>query len=110
MASGSIKGITIELNGDTKGLDSALKSLTSQSVSLSNDLKKVNNLLKLDPGNAELVAQKQQILAQYLKYFNSSSSEDSIKEREEERPEMKETEINNSLSYSFSALFAILKY
>ena len=64
MASGSIKGITIELNGDTKGLDSALKSVTSQSVTLSNDLKKVNNLLKLDPGNAELVAQKQQILAQ----------------------------------------------
>ena len=61
---GKIQGITIELNGDTQGLDTALKSVTSQSVTLSNDLKKVNNLLKLDPGNAELVAQKQQILAQ----------------------------------------------
>ena len=62
--SGTIKGITIELAGDTKGLDSALKSVTSQSVTLGKDLKTVNQLLKLDPGNADLVAQKQQILAQ----------------------------------------------
>ncbi|MBQ8922506.1 MAG: phage tail tape measure protein, partial [Oscillospiraceae bacterium] len=62
--SGSIKGITIELSGDTKGLESALKTVTSQSVVLGKDLKTVNQLLKLDPGNAELVAQKQQILAQ----------------------------------------------
>ena len=62
--SGNIKGITIELAGDTKGLDSALKSVTSQSVTLGKDLKTVNQLLKLDPGNVELTAQKQQILAQ----------------------------------------------
>lgn len=61
---GNIKGITIEIGGDTKGLDSALKSVTSQSVALGKDLKTVNQLLKLDPGNVELVAQKQQILAQ----------------------------------------------
>ncbi len=62
--SGNIKGITIELAGDTKGLDSALKSVTSQSATLGKDLKTVNQLLKLDPGNVELTAQKQQILAQ----------------------------------------------
>lgn len=61
---GNIKGITIEIGGDTKGLDSALKSVTSQSVALGKDLKTVNQLLKLDPGNVELIAQKQQILAQ----------------------------------------------
>ena len=66
MASGSIKGITIELNGDTTGLDKALKSISSESASLSKDLKTVNQLLKLDPGNAELLAQKQQILAQSI--------------------------------------------
>lgn len=60
---GNIKGITIEIGGDTKGLDSALKSVTSQSVALGKDLKTVNQLLKLDPGNVELIAQKQQILA-----------------------------------------------
>ena len=64
--SGNIKGITIELGGDTKGLDAALKSVTSQSATLGKDLKTVNQLLKLDPGNAELVAQKQQILAQSI--------------------------------------------
>ena len=63
---GNIKGITIEIGGDTKGLDSALKSVTSQSVTLGKDLKTVNQLLKLDPGNMELVAQKQQILAQSI--------------------------------------------
>ena len=64
--SGTIKGITIELDGDTKGLDSALKSVTSESVQLGKDLKAVNQLLKLDPGNAELVAQKQQILSESI--------------------------------------------
>lgn len=66
MASGSIKGITIELNGDTTGLGKALHSVSTESVSLSKDLKTVNQLLKLDPGNSELVAQKQQILAQSI--------------------------------------------
>ena len=54
------------MSGDTKGLDSALKSVTSQSAALGKDLKTVNQLLKLDPGNAELAAQKQQILAQSI--------------------------------------------
>lgn len=63
---GTIKGITIEIDGDTKGLDSALKSITSESVTLGKDLKAVNQLLKLDPGNTELVAQKQQILSESI--------------------------------------------
>jgi phage-related minor tail protein len=57
-----VKGITIELNGETKGLDKALSSVNKESSNLNSELRDVNKLLKLDPGNVELVAQKQQIL------------------------------------------------
>ena len=60
---GNIKGITIEINGETTGLEKALKSVTSESVALQKDLKTVNQLLKLDPNNVELVATKQKILS-----------------------------------------------
>lgn len=63
---GKIQGITIELNGDTKGLDSALKEVTKQSINLGNELKIVEQRLKLDPGNADLAAQKQQLLSQAI--------------------------------------------
>ncbi|MGG2091924.1 DUF2207 domain-containing protein [Bacillus sp. S13(2024)] len=62
----SIKGITIELGADTTSLGDALKDITKQSVSLSQELKQVEKGLKFDPGNAELVAQKQQILAEQV--------------------------------------------
>lgn len=58
-----IKGITIEIDGDTKGLDKALKSVTDQSINVSKELKDVNKLLKLNPDNVELVSQKQQLLS-----------------------------------------------
>lgn len=63
MAGGRIKGITIEIDGDTKGLDSALKGVNSQTAKTSSELRDVNKLLKLDPGNTELVAQKQKLLS-----------------------------------------------
>lgn len=58
-----VKGIKIEIDGDTQGLDKALKSVNDKSVKLNQELKDVNKLLKFDPGNAELVAQKQKLLA-----------------------------------------------
>lgn len=61
-----IKGITIELNGDTKGLDKALSDVNSRSSQLQKELKDVNRLLKFNPGNAELIAQKQKILAEQV--------------------------------------------
>lgn len=63
MAGGTIKGITIELNGDTTGLTTALKDVNGQLRDTQADLKKVDRLLKLDPKNTELVAQKQRLLA-----------------------------------------------
>ncbi|WP_273952919.1 tape measure protein [Leuconostoc mesenteroides] len=62
----NIKGITIEINGDTKGLDKALSSVNSSANKTQSELRDVNKLLKLDPGNTELVAQKQKLLSQAI--------------------------------------------
>lgn len=62
----NIKGITIEINGDTTGLDKALSSVNTNANKTQSELRDVNKLLKLDPGNTELVAQKQKLLAQSI--------------------------------------------
>lgn len=59
---GSIKGIIVEIGGDTSGLQSALKKVNSATSSLSKELRGINSLLKLDPKNTELLAQKQDVL------------------------------------------------
>ena len=64
MANKKIKGLTIELDGDTTKLGKALESVNKKSSDLSSELGEVNRLLRLDPGNAELLAQKQKILAE----------------------------------------------
>lgn len=62
MASGRIRGITIEIGGDTTKLVSSLKKVDTQIRNTQNALKDVNKLLKMDPGNTELLRQKQQLL------------------------------------------------
>lgn len=57
-----IKGITVEICGDTTGLDKALKSVNTSIKSTQSALKDVNRLLKLDPSNTELLSQKQRLL------------------------------------------------
>lgn len=64
---GTIKGIVVEIGGDTSGLQNALKRVNSATSNLTKELRGVNSLLKLDPANTELVAQKQTILAQNIK-------------------------------------------
>lgn len=57
-----IKGITVEIGGDTTGLQNALKQVNSSIKSTQSALKDVNKLLKLDPTNTELLSQKQKLL------------------------------------------------
>ena len=64
MASGNIKGITIQFNGDTTRLDKALREINNQTKSLDRELKAVNNALKFNPTNVELWRQKQTLLNQ----------------------------------------------
>lgn len=58
-----IKGITIEIGGDTTGLQNALKGVNTQIKTTQAQLKDINTLLKLDPTNTELLQQKQQALS-----------------------------------------------
>ena len=58
-----IMGITVEIGGDTTKLQTVLKGVNGQIKSTQQQLKDVDKLLKLDPGNTELLAQKQKLLA-----------------------------------------------
>lgn len=59
-----IKGITVEIGGDTTKLQTALKGVNGQIKSTQQQLKDVDKLLKLDPSNTELLAQKHKLLAE----------------------------------------------
>ena len=62
MAANRIKGITIEIGGDTTKLQTALKGVNTEVRNTQQQLKDVEKLLKLDPGNTELLAQKHKLL------------------------------------------------
>ena len=57
-----IKGITVEIGGDTTGLSKALSGVNKEISSTQKELKDVERLLKMDPGNTELLRQKYELL------------------------------------------------
>ena len=59
---GRLKGITIEIGGNTTGLDRALKGVNDGSRRLQSELREVNRQLRFDPHNTELLRQKQELL------------------------------------------------
>lgn len=63
---GKIKGIIVEIGGDTTGLNKALKIANDGTKSLQSELKQVNAALKFDPQNVDLLAQKQKLLTQAI--------------------------------------------
>lgn len=71
---GSIKGIIVEIGGDTSGLQKALSKVNSATSSLSRELRGINSLLKLDPKNTELLSQKQKVLNEEI-----STTEEKLK-------------------------------
>ena len=76
-----IKGITIEIGGDTTKLQDALKQVNTEIKHTQSELRDVNKLLKLDPGNAELMAQKQKLLSQAVE--ETKQKLDSLKQAEQ---------------------------
>lgn len=66
MANKKIKGITIKFGADTMALSKALKSAEDTSKSLGSELSSVNKLLKFDPKNTQLLAQKQELLSKQV--------------------------------------------
>ncbi len=77
MGKSKIKGITVEIGGDTTKLGKALKEVNRQTYSLQGELKGVNSLLKMDPSNVTLLKQKQDILTEAIK--NTSDKLETLK-------------------------------
>lgn len=61
-----IKGITIELDGNTTGLDRALQGVNQRSRDLQSELSDVQRLLRFNPGNVELLEQQQRLLSEQV--------------------------------------------
>ncbi len=59
---GNIKGIKIEIDGDTQPLQKALKGVNQESANATKELKQIDNALKFDTGNVTLLTQKQEVL------------------------------------------------
>ena len=80
MARNQIKGLTVEIGGDTTQLGKALESVNKKSGDLSSELGEINRLLKLDPENTDLLAQRQQVLANAI--TNTSAKLETLREAE----------------------------
>lgn len=61
---GNIKGITVEIGGNTTPLNDALKEVNKNAKNLQNELGFVEKALKIDPKNVELLTQKQELLTE----------------------------------------------
>ena len=79
---GSIKGITVEIGGDTTGLSKALAGINKNITNTQKQLKEVGKLLKLDPKNTELLEQKQRLLGDAIE--QTSTKLDALKQAEAE--------------------------
>lgn len=82
MAGKTIKGLTVEIAGDTTKLGKALENVEKKSRDLSGELGEINRLLKMDPGNTELLAQKQKVLADAVS--NTKDKLDTLREAEKQ--------------------------
>lgn len=87
-----IKGITVEIGGDTTGLEKALKNVNSTIKSTQSELKDVDRLLKLAPSNTELLTQKQKLLKDAI-----SSTSEKLETRKEAQKQAKEQLENGEL-------------
>ena len=82
MANKALKGLTIKIGGDTSDLTKSLSGVEKQSRSLSGELGQINKLLKLDPKNTELLAQKQKVLAEAIR--KTEEKLDTLREAEKQ--------------------------
>lgn len=77
-----IKGLTVQIGADTSNFNKAMEECNKKSRSLKSELSEVERLLKLDPTNVELVAQKQKILTEQVE--ESSKRLDILKQAQDE--------------------------
>ena len=82
MAASNIKGITIDIGGNTAPLNKALTDVNKTTRSLQVELRQVDKLLKLDPKNTDLLSQRQKILASSIS--ETKTKLDTLKEAEKQ--------------------------
>lgn len=82
MASKRVQGIHIPIGADTMPLQKALSEVNNKSKDLNKELKQVNSLLKLDPKNTELLAQKQKLLGDSI--LNATEKLKRLKDAQQE--------------------------
>lgn len=100
MAKSRIKGITIELDGETKGLDKALSGVNKTTRDLQNELRDVEKLLKFSPDNVELLEQKQKLLNEQVD--NTTKKLDTLRKAQEQvEKQFKSGEIGESQYRAF---------
>lgn len=83
MASSKIKGIVIEIGGDTSKLQKSLNAVNAPINKINKELNDLNKALKLDPKNTELLAQKQEVLSR-----NIAASKDKLVQLKEAQKQM----------------------
>lgn len=82
MASKTLKGLTIEIGGETSGLTQALKDVEKRAKSMSKELTDINNQLNFDPSNTVLLGQKQEVLAGLIE--QTASKLETLREAEKQ--------------------------
>lgn len=99
MAGGRIKGITIEIGGDTTPLQKALSGVNKDLKQTQSQLRDVNKLLKLDPKNTELLRQKQELLGKAI-----GDSEEKLAKLKEASEQMAKGGITDQNRQQYEAL------
>ena len=94
MAGNRIKGVTIEIGGDTTKLTDSLKDVDKQLSTTQSNLRDINKLLKLDPKSTELLKQKQEQLSKAVKL-----SKDRVSELEKAQKQMGDRTDENASQY-----------
>lgn len=98
MASNRIKGITIEIDGNTTKLQDSLRDVNKNLKDTQNQLKDVDKLLKFDPKNVELLAQKQELLGR-----QTENVSEKLKKLREAQQQMKDAGVD-TMSDDYMAL------
>ena len=97
-----IEGITIEIDGNTKKLSEALKGVNSQIYELNTDLKNLNQALKLDPSNTQLLSQKYEVLQRAIE--ESKNKLETLKKAQQQMGEYNSLTDKQKSSYNALSL------
>ena len=100
MAKKILKGLTIEISGDTQKFSDSMKVINQEAKDIQSQLNLVNKMLKLDPNNAELIREKFNLLSQSLqntqeKIKNLKAAQQAL-DKEFQEGKITETQYNNA--------------